>query len=97
MADLRLVVERSVSTLGRQTLRWQNSNEAGDSLGVRESALDALGRLRLRMDEVVYLVPIAASHGLKTVSVTPIGLHLLVADLETGALLCEMRHDPTGT
>jgi hypothetical protein len=96
MADLRLLVERSVSLFGQQTLRWQNSDQTGDAFGVRESALDALGRLRIRMNEVVYLVPIAADHAFKAVSVTPIGLHLLVADLDTGDLLSEMRHDPAG-
>jgi len=95
MADLRLIVERGNSTLGLQALRWQDSDEVGEPFGVRESALDALGRLRIRMDEVVYLVPIATEHGFKAVSVTPIGLHLLVADLDTGDLLSELRHDPS--
>ena len=95
MADLRLIVERGDSTFGLQALRWQDSDDDGEPFGVRESALDALGRLRIRMDEVVYLVPIAADHGFKAVSVTPIGLHLLVADLDTGDLLSELRHDPS--
>jgi hypothetical protein len=86
-------VERSDSPFGLQALRWQDLDEEGEPFGVRESALDALGRLRIRMNEVVYLVPIAADHAFKAVSVTPIGLHLLVADLDTGDLLYEMQHD----
>lgn len=92
MVDLRLIVELSASQLARPRLRWQDSDEEGDPFGVRQSELDELGRLRIRLNEVVYLIPIAADLEFKPVIVTPVGLHLLVADRDTGDLLCEMRH-----
>lgn len=97
MADLRLNVERSDSPLGQQTLQWEDTDGEGGPFGVRESALDTLGRLRIRMNDVVYLVPVSPDHGLRTVSITPIGLHVLVSDLDSGELLHEFQYGAAGS
>ena len=96
VADLRLHVERSNSPLGQQTLRWQDADEEGGPFGARTSALDTLGRLRIRMNDVVYLVPVSPAHGLRAVSVTPVGLHTLVSDLDSGDLLHEFLYGSGG-